>query len=139
MIICSQMVHTPWAILAQAAPRTGLDCTTRMLEVGAQSRPGPSVALQNDTFVLGGIFLVALVAAACLGALCGCCSGSACTACYLIGWPRPACCRRGRAPRGKPSAPRSPQGQAHLEKRREQAASGQKVSPLREGFAVKQD
>ena len=69
-------------------PHSGLDCTTRMLEMGAQSRAGTSsVLFQDHTFILGGIFLGALIAAACVGARRSCCSGSAPIACSIVVGP----------------------------------------------------
>ena len=129
--------RTRVAILAQAASWIP-DCAPRMLGKAAQSGSSFLVASGDnfESLFLFGAFV--LIAACCLGGLCGCCAGASCTGLLCCFRLRPSCrvCRC----RASPAVPLSPQGPQHLRRRREQAASGQKVSPLREGFAItKQD
>ena len=134
------MVHFRGPFWLKLPPTQDLDCTTRMLEVVAQSKAGLlSLLGQERVIVLSSILLVGLIAAACVGAIVGCCSGSAFSAFIFTVWPRPSCCCCSRTPRGSRRSSLSPQGQAHIDRRKAQAASGQQVSPLREGFAVKQE
>ena len=112
------MVH-PRAILAQAAPHEESGLHTPHVGDGCaiQGKVFPRARLDHF-LVLSSLLVGALIAAVCVGVICGWCSGSALTVLVLSYRPRPLTCCRRSAPRGSVSRLQSPQGQPHLKSTR---------------------